>query len=192
MSGDISLIITLLAFPFTVWALYKDNAERRGLRPLIVYIPGGLMMCHYVILGSIKDHTPSQMYLFDSKRAYDFAFYLQILGIIITVLTNMWNASLDHKIRDWAREKCPKCFMEDGSWKDAFAQCCQYVINGCRTPAEVEEAQEQAQASAGQSDETTDADEVEELQEFPPTPAHKPTRSMKERFKGKNSGETDE
>lgn len=153
------------------------------------------MMCHYVIIGSIKDHTPSQMYLFDSKRAYDFAFYLQIVGIIITIVTNFWNASLDQKFKEWAREKCPKFFQDDESWTSAFTECCRFVMHRCRTPAEIEEANE-ASAAAGDTDHKIDVDEsepkVEELKEFPPTPkSHPATKTIKDRFKGKDMSEAD-
>jgi len=64
-------------------------------------------MCNYVIWGAIKDHVVAQSYLWDSKRAKDFTFMLQVVGIIVTVLANLWNASIDKTIIAWIKRKCP-------------------------------------------------------------------------------------
>lgn len=120
LSGDISLIITLLTFPLTIFSLYYKNQDRRGLRPLLVYIPGGLMMCQYVILTSISEHVASQVGIYDSKRLYDFTFWLQITGIVITVVSNLWNASADVTIMNWLRNKG---YLDREFWAQ-YCCCC--------------------------------------------------------------------
>ena len=95
----------MLVFPVTIFSLYYKNADRRGLRPLLLYIPGGLMMCNYVVWEAITQHVPAQMELFQSKRAKEFTFDLQILGIIVTIVANLWNASADVTIANWLKKK---------------------------------------------------------------------------------------
>lgn len=92
-------------FPVTIFSLYYKNIDRRGLRPLMLYIPGGLMMCNYVVWEAIAQHVPAQSELFQSKRGKDFTFDLQVVGIIITVVANLWNASVDTTVIHWIKKK---------------------------------------------------------------------------------------
>lgn len=70
------------------------------------------MMCNYVILKSISDHVEAQMYLMtDSLRVKNFTLCLQILGIICTLVANIWNASFDKTVYRWLEDK--GCFSND-------------------------------------------------------------------------------
>jgi len=126
LSGDLSLIITIITFPLTIFSLYYKAKDRRGLRPLLFYIPGGLMMCQYVVLTSISEHEPSQMAIYDSKRLKRYTFDLQVLGIIVTIIANLWNASADVTIANWLKGK-DLAFWEE-EW---FAEHC-----GCGASAD--------------------------------------------------------
>lgn len=119
-----SLCITCLTFPITIFSLYFKNKDRRGLRPLMLYIPGGLMMCQYVVLGAISDHVPSQAYLKDSIRLYNFTFYEQILGIIVTIVANLWNASVDTTILKYIKSKGWLEHSDRSWWSKILAICC--------------------------------------------------------------------
>jgi len=63
------------------------------------------MMCQYVIMTSISEHVTAQLYLKDAVRLYNFTFYLQIIGITVTIVCNLWNASADVTIMKWIKEK---------------------------------------------------------------------------------------
>lgn len=63
------------------------------------------MMMNYAVWKSISEHTPAQQELFQSKRAKDFSFYLEIIGIIITIVANLWNASVDTTVTHWLKDK---------------------------------------------------------------------------------------
>lgn len=140
LSGDLSLCITCLTFPLTIFSLYYKNQDRRGLRPLLLYIPGGLMMCQYVVLGAISDHCPSQAYIKDSIRLYNFTFYEQILGIIVTIVANLWNASLDTTVLKYIKDK--------GWFERSDRSCWDTIRNICCGPKDkAEEEGEELQAT---------------------------------------------
>jgi len=132
VSGDISLTITLLTFPLTLFSLYYKCEDRRGLRPLLFYIPGGLMMCQYVILTSISEHVEAQLYLKDAVRLYNFTFYLQIIGIFVTIVANLWNASADVTIMNWLKSKGWFDRQPDEGICEFYCSCC------CKKPNEAE------------------------------------------------------
>lgn len=134
-------------FPLTVFALYYKNQDRRGLRPLLMYIPGGLMMCNYVVLTSIKEHTESQAYLFDSVRLYNLTFNLQVLGIIVTVVTNLWNASVDKTVMNWLKKHHWLEREEHSTWGHFKSMCC-CCFGGSSTLASADSAQEEIRTSA--------------------------------------------
>lgn len=79
------------------------------------------MMCQYVVLTSISEHEPSQMAIYDSKRLKRFTFDLQILGIIVTIVANLWNASADVTIANWLKKKDLACWEEE--WFSEHCGC---------------------------------------------------------------------
>merc|ERR1712070_437370 len=81
--------------------------------------PAGMMMLNYVVWGSIQDHEASQAYLWESKRAKGLTVNMQIIGIVITIIANLWNASLDKTIIRWSKKKCPVCWSK---MEECFAQ----------------------------------------------------------------------
>lgn len=124
------------------------------------------MMCHYVVCGSIKDHTPSQIYLWDSLRAYQFTFALQVVGIIITLVANLWNASVDKTFMNWLRrQKCYEYF-ERGEKGKGFEECLRYLLCcGCCRKAEQE--QEEQSPSEAPADPSADPPGNEDAPEEP-------------------------
>lgn len=81
------------------------------------------MMCNYEVWKAITQHVPAQTELFQSKRAYDFTFDLQVVGIIITVVSNLWNASVDTTVLHWIKkngwlERSNKEWWKVLTWQD--------------------------------------------------------------------------
>merc|ERR1711981_1342813 len=99
------------------------------------------------------------MGLWDSVRAYKFTFYLQVIGIILTVVSNLWNASMDKTFIAWAKKKCPECFDYDETWWSATTACC---AKCCKSKAGG------SGGGGGSSDDVEAGSESESMAQYPP------------------------
>lgn len=136
-----------MVFPLTLFSLYYKADQRRGLRPLLLYVPGGMMMLNYCVWNSIMEHEASQMYLFDSTRVKSFTKYLEVLGIILTMWSNLWNASVDKTLWDWLKKK---------GWVDWLEREQESPLRSCwtcscfaKTPAEEADNTQDVQVEVG-------------------------------------------
>lgn len=89
---------------------------------MMLYIPGGMMMLNYCVWNSIMEHEKAQMYLFDSTRVKSFTKYLEVLGIILTIVANLWNASVDKTVWTYLKEKGWFGYLERQD--QSFAKTC--------------------------------------------------------------------
>jgi len=94
-------------------------------------------MLNYCVWNSIQEHEKAQMYLFDSSRVKGFTKNLEIIGIILTMVANLWNASVDKTV--WN-------YLKDKNWFGYF------------------ERQQQSFCSCFSSSSTEDGDEVQDIE----------------------------
>lgn len=130
-----SLLVNLVVVPVTIFSLYHKAKDRRGLRPLLLYVPGGMMMLNYCVWNSIMEHEASQMYLFDSTRVKSFTKYLEYLGIVLTIVSNLWNASVDKTVWNWLAQKGWIAWLEREE-ESAFKACCPCFSSSASSSAE--------------------------------------------------------